>query len=114
MNFWEKITGSDLTKEMTHFTMRIKKLPDDYQEAWKKIKSNLWAHSDFSGRSLMKILNGVLDLLEETAAEGHSIKEVLGDDMEGFCQALIGEEGKNYRSKWRKQLNGNIARKLGK
>ncbi|MCM0650530.1 DUF1048 domain-containing protein [Clostridium swellfunianum] len=115
MNFWEKITGSDMTKEYKTFQSRAKKLPADYQEAWEKIKENLWPHSDLTGRNLMPILDGVLGLLEETSADGQDIQEVLGDDIKGFCLALLGEEGANsYRDKWRKQLNNSIAKKLGK
>ncbi len=115
MNFWEKITGNDITKEFKTFESRAKKLPADYQEAWEKIKNNLWQHSDFTGRNLMPILEGVIGLLEETAAEGQCVQEVLGDDIKGFCLELVGEEGANsFRDKWRKQLNNNIAKKLGK
>ncbi|WP_379153364.1 DUF1048 domain-containing protein [Paenibacillus sp. sgz5001063] len=115
MNFWEKITGSDMTKEMKAFESRAKKLPADYQVAWTEINGNLWPHSDFTGRNLMPILDGVLGLLEETAADGQSVQEVLGDDIKGFCSALAGEEGaKSYRDRWRQQLNNNIAKKLGK
>ena len=115
MNFWEKITGSDMTKEMKSFELRAKKLPADYQTAWEEINSNLWVHSDFTGRNLMPILDGVLGLLEEAATDGQSIQEVLGNDIEGFCLALAGEEGaKSFRDKWREQLNNNIAKKLGK
>ncbi|MGN7764979.1 DUF1048 domain-containing protein [Paenibacillus sp. P46E] len=113
MNFWEKITGSDMTKEFKMFEARTQKLPADYQAAWEKIKANLWTHSDFTGRNLMPILDGVLGLLEETAADGQSVQEVLGDDIKGFCSALAGEEeAKSYRDKWREQLNNNIAKKL--
>jgi len=115
MNFLEKITGSDMTKEMKAFELRAKKLPADYQSAWEKININLWEYSDFTGRNLMPILDGVLGLLEETAVDGQSAQEVLGDDIKGFCSALVGEEGaKDYRDKWRQQLNNNIAKKLGK
>jgi DNA-binding ferritin-like protein (Dps family) len=62
----------------------------------------------------MPILDGALGLLEETAADGRSSREVLGDDIEGFCAALAGGEGaRNYRDRWREQLNRNVARKLG-
>jgi DNA-binding ferritin-like protein (Dps family) len=115
MNIWEKITGSDMTKELTTFESRAQKLPADYQAAWEKIKANLWTHSDFTGRNLMPILDGVLGLLEEAAADGQSVGEVLGEDIKGFCSALAGEEGaKSFRDKWREQLNNNIAKKLGK
>jgi len=115
MNFLEKITGNDMNKEFKTFELRAKKLPNDYQAAWEEIKVNLWSHSDFTGRNLMPILDGVLGLLEETAADGQSIQDVLGDDIKGFCSALAGEEGaKSFRDKWREQLNNNIAKKLGK
>ena len=115
MNSWEKITGSDMTKEMKVFELRAKKLPADYQTAWEKIKAALWPSSDFTGRNLMPILDGVLGFLEETAADGEGVQEVLGDDIKGFCSALVGEEGaKSFRDKWREQLNSNIAKKLGK
>jgi len=115
MNFWEKITGSDMKKEFKAFELRAKQLPADYQGAWEEIGANLWLYGDFTGRNLMPILDGVLGLLEETAADGQSVQEVLGDDIKGFCSALAGEEGaKSYRDKWRKQLNNNITKKLGK
>ena len=115
MNFWERITGSDMTKELKAFESRAKNLPADYQAAWEKIKLNIWPHTDFTGRNLMPILDGVLGLLEEAAADGQCVQEVLGDDIKGFCSALAGEEGaKSIRDKWREQLNNNIAKKLGK
>ncbi|WP_168122500.1 DUF1048 domain-containing protein [Paenibacillus sp. HB172176] len=115
MNFWDKITGNDMTKEFKEFGSRVKKLPSDYQAAWEQVNGTLWTYSDFSGRNLMPILDGVLGLLEQSAADGQSAHEVLGDDIQGFCAALAGEEGaKSYRDKWRQQLNQNIAKKLGK
>ena len=115
MNFWDKITGNDMTREFKNFESRAKMLPADYQTAWEEIKTNLWPHSDLTGRNLMPILDGVLGLLEETATDGQSVQEVLGDDIKGFCLAVIGEEGsKSYRDRWRRQLNNNIAKKLGK
>ncbi|HKA60454.1 MAG TPA: DUF1048 domain-containing protein [Gemmatimonadales bacterium] len=115
MNLWEKITGSDMRREFIKFESRVKKLPADYQAAWEEIGTSLWSHADFTGRNLIPILDGVLSLLEETAVDGQSVQEVLGDDIKGFCSALAGEEGaKSFRDKWREQLNNNIAKKLGK
>jgi len=114
MNFLEKITGSDMTKEMKGFEARAKVLPAEFQTAWKEITSNLWIHGDFTGRNLMPILDSALELLEVTSADGQSVEEVLGNDIKGFCTALVGDEGaKTYRDKWRDQLNKNVARKLG-
>jgi DNA-binding ferritin-like protein (Dps family) len=114
MNFIQKITGSDMTKIMKEFEARAKVLPAEYQTAWKEMMRNLWIHGDFTGRNLMPILDSALELLEVTSADGQSVEEVLGDDIKGFCAALVGDEGaKSYRDKWREQLNKNVARKLG-
>jgi DNA-binding ferritin-like protein (Dps family) len=113
MNFWETITGSDLTREWQAFEARAEVLPADFRAAWQQITVALFPYGSFTGRNLMPILDGALGLLEETAADGQSIHEVLGDDIKGFCTALAGGEGaRTFRDRWREQLNQNVARKL--
>jgi DNA-binding ferritin-like protein (Dps family) len=115
MNFWETITGGDLTREWKVFEARAAALPADYQAAWEQIKGHLFPYAGFTGRDLMPILDAALGLLEEASADGQSIHEVLGDDIPGFCTALAGGEGaRTYRDRWREQLNRNVARKLGR
>ncbi|MGW0520795.1 DUF1048 domain-containing protein [Crossiella sp. NPDC003009] len=115
MNFWETITGSDLTRDWKAFEARAEALPADYRAAWVEIKGHLSLYSDFTGRNLTPIVDGALGLLEETAADGQSVREVLGEDIEGFCAALAGEERRRtYRDRWRAQLNRNVARKLNR
>ena len=115
MNFWEQITGSDMTKEWKMFTARAKKLSPEYRSAWEEICANLWQHTDFAGRNIMPILDGVLGLLEEAAADGRKIEDVFGGDIKGFVVALTGEKGaRSYQDKLREQLNNTIAKKLGK
>ena len=115
MNVWEAMTGSDLTREWKAFETRAEALPVDYRAAWEQIKVHLFPYADFTGRNLMPIFDGALALLEETAADGQSIDQVLGDDIKGFCAALAGSEGaRSYRDRWRAQLNRNVARKLGR
>jgi len=114
VTFWEQITGSDLKREAKRFESRVKKLPADYQAAWKELNANLWLHGDFTGRNLIPIIDGVLGLLEETAADGQSVQQVFGDDIKGFCAALAGDAGaKSFRDRWREQLNNNVAKRLG-
>ena len=62
----------------------------------------------------MPIIENALVILEETAIDGKSIQNVLGYDIKGFCSELVGEDSNSFRDKWRKQLNKNIAKKLGK
>ncbi|MCQ9179606.1 DUF1048 domain-containing protein [Streptomyces sp. IBSBF 2953] len=113
MSFWETVTGSDLSRECKAFEARARALPEDYRAAWEQIKAHLFPHGDFTGRNLMPILDGALGLLEETAADGVSVRDALGDDIRGFCTALVGGEGaRTHRDRWREQLNNNVARKL--
>ncbi|MER5896762.1 DUF1048 domain-containing protein [Streptomyces sp. NPDC001876] len=115
MNFWEKITGNDLTREWKAFETRAAALPDEYRAAWGQIIAHLFPYGDFTGRNLMPILDTALGLLEDTAADGLSVHEVLGDDIRGFCTALAGGEGaRTHRDRWREQLNRNVARKLSR
>jgi DNA-binding ferritin-like protein (Dps family) len=115
MSFWDTITGNDLTREWKAFDVRAEALPADYRAAWEQIKAHVFPYGNFTGRNLMPILDNALGLLEEAAAEGQSVHEVLGDDIPGFCTALAGGEGaRTYRDRWREQLNRNVARKLAR
>ncbi|NUT99594.1 MAG: DUF1048 domain-containing protein [Saccharothrix sp.] len=115
MNFWATITGDDLTKEWKAFEARAAALPADHRAGWEQVKAHLFRYGDFTGRNLLPIVDGVLGLLEQTAADGQGVDEVLGDDVEGFCAALAGGEGaRTYRDRWRAQLNRNVARKLAR
>jgi DNA-binding ferritin-like protein (Dps family) len=115
VNFWETITGSDLSREYKKFEERAAALPADYRSAWEQIKAHLFPYGDFTGRNLMPILDSALGLLEETASDGQSIDDALGDDIAGFCAALAGGDGaRTFRDKWREQLNRNVARKIGR
>lgn len=115
MNFWDKITGRGMTRDWQDFEARAAELPADFRDAWEQLKAELWAHGDFTGRNLSPIADGALGLMEATAAEGHSAEEALGEDIPGFCAALLGGDGApDYREKWRRQLNRNVARRLKK
>ena len=115
MNFWDRITGNDMTRQWRGFEKRVVQLPPDYGEAWKGIKQQLMLYSegDLSGRRLTAILDGVVGLLEDCAADGESAKDAVGDDLDAFCAEVAGAEGaRDFRDKWREQLNRNVARKL--
>ncbi|MFI5571184.1 DUF1048 domain-containing protein [Streptomyces sp. NPDC051740] len=115
MNFWEKVTGSDLTREWKAFEARAETLPDDYRAAWGQIITRLFPYGDFTGRNLMPILDAALGLLEVAAADGQSVHEVLGEDIRDFCTALAGGEGaRTHRDRWREQLNRNVERELSR
>lgn len=114
MGFWDRITGRDLTRDWQAFEARAAALPEDYHPAWEQIEDHLMQYGDFTGRNLTPIVEGVLGLLETTAAEGRSAVEVLGDDIPAFCAELAEATGaKDLRGRWRGKLNSNVARRLG-
>lgn len=115
MNLYDKITGNDMTKKQKEFSSRVALLPQDYQSAWQELNQKIWQFSDFSGRNIYPILEGVLGLFEESAAENIPISGVIGKNVDDFISDIARIEGaKNYRDKLRKQLNDTIAKKLGK
>ncbi|MDA8320821.1 MAG: DUF1048 domain-containing protein [Actinomycetota bacterium] len=115
MRFLEITTGSDITREWRSIEARAGQLPADYRAAWGQIRTHLIRYSGFTGRNLTPIFDGALGLLEETAADGRDIHEVLGGDISGFCTALAGAHGaRTYRDRWRARLNRNVAGKLGR
>jgi DNA-binding ferritin-like protein (Dps family) len=115
MDFWDRITGRDMDKQWKSFGLRVKKLPREAQTAWEQTCGYLWQRSDFSGRNIMSVLEGVLDMLEEAAADGRTAQEVFGGDIVGFCAALAGEAGaKSFRDRWRDRLNRSVRNKLGR
>ena len=115
MNFWDWITGNDMTRQWREFDKRVSRLPSGYDDAWKGIKRRLMIYSegDLSGRRLTAILDGVVGLLEECAANGESVTAAVGDDLDAFCAGVAGAQGaRTFRDRWREQLNRNVARKL--
>ena len=44
MNFWETMTGSDLTREWKALEARAGALPADHRAAWEQIKVHLFPY----------------------------------------------------------------------
>jgi DNA-binding ferritin-like protein (Dps family) len=93
MSFWETATGGDLTREWKAFDSRVRALPVDYQATWAEIKTHLSPYGDVTGRKLTSILDSTLGLLEETASDGQSVHEALGDDIRGSARRLPARKG---------------------
>jgi len=115
MNFYDKITGHDMTKQQQAMDQRAQQLPSDYQTAWHTLNQQIWSYTDFSGRNLYPILEGVLGLFEESAAEGMPVADVTGANLAQFVADIAAAQGaKDYRGKLREQLNRAVALHFGK
>lgn len=110
-NFLDTIIGSlDDKKEWRAMVKRSKALPCDYQIAYKEIMRYIWTSTGVSTIEPIKVL---LDLFEESAANGRDVLEITGKDVAAFCDELVRGE-KTYFEDLRKKLNNNISKKIGK
>lgn len=113
MTFIDKITGNDMKREFEEMNGRIAKLPDDYQTCWQQIVPKIGFHADFTGRNLMPIYHGIVDMLEEMNSLGKTVDQIFGNDLDTFCNELTQDEPSfDIRDKWRKQLNEKIEKKF--
>ena len=93
----EKIVGDfDDKKRYREYRQRIKRLPEGYHQAARALERylmNLGPSGD--GKSLITMLGDLADLLEQSAAAGTPIRDVVGADpvefAETFGQAYVGE-----------------------
>lgn len=113
MTFIDKITGNDMNRDFKEMQKRVEQLPAEYQSAWDDIFAKVTIRSYFTGRNLMPLYFGVLDMLEEMNGLGKSIDEIFGGDVDGFCDELtIGEPSFDIRDKWRKKINKKIEKRF--
>jgi DNA-binding ferritin-like protein (Dps family) len=67
---------------------RVKALPPDYQIVYKEIQRYLFKIGPVDladGR----LLTGIVDFLEEGAADGKGVLELIGNDVAAFCDDLV-------------------------
>jgi DNA-binding ferritin-like protein (Dps family) len=107
----DTIIGSvEEKKEWKAIEKRAKALPHDYHVTYEEIKHYLWKSSGITTIDAFRVL---IDLFEESAANGRQVLEVIGDDVAAFCDELVKGE-KTYFEDLRKKLNSSVARKIGK
>ena len=109
-NWIEKVTGDFAgKKEWREFKSRMKALPENYYQAYNALEHYTFncGGMDDAGLSALQDLG---DLLEQSARDGLSLNEVLGDDPAEFMESFF----ENYpRGKWiireKERLNSAIA-----
>lgn len=90
---------------------RADALPGDYRTVYREMKSYMWKFTAGDGMDIVAILRDVLEIFENSAANGSSALAVVGEDVASFCdERLPGTTW--YVSTWRRSLNRDVARKL--
>ena len=90
---------------------RVKKLPEDYQYVFKKIKTHMWQFVSGAGYDMMEAQCSLLELFEEGALNGKSVLEVTGEDVASFVEELL-KNTRTYTEDWKTKLNCEISKRI--
>ncbi|PFG21205.1 DUF1048 domain-containing protein [Serinibacter salmoneus] len=108
----EKLTG-DLgqKKQYREFKARIAALPQPYRAAGKALERYLmYLGPANDGAVLVAMLGDLADLLEQAAADGTPLRQVVGEDPAEFADTFIaGYEGGSWIRRERERLADAIA-----
>lgn len=100
MTRWiEKVTGDlEQKKRYRDYRRRVQALPDGYRQAAAALERYLMHLGPTSdGDSLVTMLADLADLLEQHAADGTSLRDVVGDEPVEFVDSFMS----NYpRGSW--------------
>lgn len=99
-------------KEWRAMQARAAALPEDYRVVYAEIQKYVFNLAGGDGRSIIALLEDLLDLFESGAADGRRPLEVTGDDVAGFCDELL-RNARTYTQDWRDKLNRTVHEKLG-
>lgn len=98
-------------KEWNLYRKRVKKLPKDYRNAMEGIQIYMF---NFTGSpAIMQVLYDLLEMFEESVAEGKKVTNIVGNDLGAFCEDIfkaIPEENwiVNYKNKLKEKANSKI------
>jgi len=112
MGWIEQVTGSlEQKKQYRQYKARVKQLPANYRTALEALERYLTYFGAITkGGTLVKMLEDLADLFEQSAASGTPIPEVVGEDPVEFAETFLQNysEGQ-WINKERKRLIEAIA-----
>jgi DNA-binding ferritin-like protein (Dps family) len=85
--FVSKVIGDK--RRWRAYRARVKQLPPSYREAVEAIQRYLMHFGPMEADSAGSLLEDVVDLFEQAAADGTPIRDIVGDDPVEFVDALI-------------------------
>ncbi|WGW12645.1 DUF1048 domain-containing protein [Saxibacter everestensis] len=87
----EQLTGSlEQKKQYKRYKKRVEQLPADYRTAATALERYLTYFGAIAkGDVLLAMLEDLADLFEQSAADGTSIREIVGDDPVEFAETFI-------------------------
>jgi DNA-binding ferritin-like protein (Dps family) len=86
MGFVSKVIGDK--KQWKEYKSRKKQLPANYQKAVDALEIHILTFCPETGDALMRALNDLIDLFEQSAEEKKSIREIVGENPSDFAEAF--------------------------
>ena len=112
----EQVTGSlEQKKRYRQYKARIKQLPANYRTAIEALDRYLtYFGSITKGDTVVRMLDDLIDLFEQSAANGTPIREIVGEDPVEFVETFLENysEGR-WINKEQKRLTDAIDRVAG-
>jgi len=94
-------------REYRAYRSRVDALPDEYRKAMTAIEKYMWSFA--RGAGMLRLLENILEMFENSASDGLRVKEVVGHDIAGFCDALLAEfPEETWMDKMRKKLRDSV------
>ncbi len=94
------------------YKARVKRLPAGYQDAAKGIERYVMNFGPVDdGPTLVRMFDDLADLLEQSAADGLGIRDLVGDDPADFVETFLDTyrgDGKSWVEKERQRLASTI------
>jgi len=111
-NFFEVILGAKKDKAAyRQLQRRADALPEEYRFVFKKMQAYMLNYAGGTGTDIVTLCGGLLDMFEDSAADGKRVSEIIGGDAAAFCDELI-RNANTWTDKWRTSLNESIRKKL--
>ena len=112
MGWIEQVTGSlEQKKQYKQYKARTKQLPANYRTAIDALERYLTYFGAITkGETLVKMLEDLADLFEQSAAGGTAVREIVGEDPVEFAETFLQNysEGQ-WINKERRRLSEAIA-----
>jgi DNA-binding ferritin-like protein (Dps family) len=92
MTMWiEKLTGSlEQKRQYKQYKARKEQLPAGYRNAINAVERYVTYYGAIvKGDVMLAMLDDLGDLFEQSAANGTSIREIVGDDPVGFAESFV-------------------------
>lgn len=110
-NWIELVTGSlEQKKQYKQYKARTKALPADYRTAIEALDRYLMYFGSITkGETLVSMMEDLADLFEQSAANGTTVRDIVGEDAVEFAETFLANysEGQ-WINKERKRLTDAI------